>query len=79
MDGVDQNMLLGLEASDPSALLLIPSGSSASVGSDDPAVADASSTASSMLHPKSSGPNTTPAEFPSKVNKVRKEVGAFFQ
>lgn len=75
-DGVDENVQLGLEASAPSASLLIPSVASAVAGSDDQVATDAASTSAAMLYTMPDGPSTSPAGFPSELDK---EADAFIR
>lgn len=65
---MDRNVFLGFEASASSALLLTSFAASAAVCSDDQVAPDAASTAAAILYPMSGEPNTSPAEFPSRVN-----------
>lgn len=74
-DGVDQDVLPKLKASAPSASLLIPSGASAAVSSEDQVQVDDASTTSALIYPMFGGPNTSHGKF---LIKLDKEADAFF-
>lgn len=66
VDKKEQNILLGLEASASTPLLLIQSGVSAANGFIYQVAADVASIAAAMLQSMSGGPNKSSVGFPKK-------------